>query len=138
MSATEPGRTTARVPSLEEYLDADVRGEGFEQWIAAQLAMPSDGLADDHALWLRLAKTFGVACVEQMNREAERDPSPEAIGKALAMWSRVAGFITITAVASVSKDDANFRRLARILSEEFKIGAKLAADTLEEREPVRA
>lgn len=139
MPSPSPSALTKRIPSLAEWLGNGARCDGFEQWVALTLDQSADpdGTSDE-AKMLRIAQTFAVACVEQMSREAQRDPSPEGVSDALAMWARAAGFTTVCAVASVVRDDAPFRRIARTLAEEFKIGAKMAADKMADQQGGRA
>ena len=119
---------TDRVPSLREHLGAEPSGAGFEAWVATLLQIQQGGLPPAEAQFLRLLGTFSVACVEQMNREAAIDGSPQGISDALSLWSRAAGFATVMALASVSKPDAPLRSLGRMLAEDFKVGAKIGAD----------
>lgn len=53
-------------------------------------------------------------------------------GDLLAMVPRALGAIVVNATAWAARDDVNYRSLAKIFIEEFKFGAKEAADQLTE------
>lgn len=117
------------VPSLAQWLGDGARGDGFEEWVSLSLDQTPD-LPPDQARFLRIAQTFAVACIETMRRETGDVPGADQIGVAMAQWARAAGYVSITAAASVLVPDAPWRRLGKIWAEEFQRGARMAADSL--------
>jgi hypothetical protein len=59
---------TRSIPTLAEWFDRTDRGEGFEDYLRATLAMQA-GKTDDERATLRMMQTFGVALVEMLRVE---------------------------------------------------------------------
>lgn len=127
------------LPTLAQWLDRQNDGEradGYDAMAAlADLAqrtiLQSDsGLPIEQACFLRLWQGMCVATVELCNIERGKDVPPEAI---VAMLPRALACAAVYALASIVKDDAPLRDIAKVLTEEFRFAAKTAADDIMER-----
>ena len=123
---------TRPVPTLDARHVTETRAEGFdqfEQMVERVLAMTAP---DDRAqaATLRWLKLFGVALVEGLRAEETRGEA-DLISAPL----RALGYMTLSLHASRCRADAPLRKLAHLLSDEFGLGARLAADQIREANP---
>ncbi len=125
------------LPTLAQWLDQQnggERGEGYEPMAGlmdlAERTILQDGssLAPNEACFLRLWQGMCVATVELCNIEVERKGTPVHV--LVAMLPRALAAASIYAFASVAKEDAPLRDVAKLLTEEFRYAAKAAADDL--------
>jgi hypothetical protein len=125
------------LPSFAQWLEnsGGTRGDGFAEFTALvdlterTLAQSPEGLSIEQACFLRLWQGMMVAVVELCNVENAKGVPSETI---VSMMPRVLGSAALYGVASVVRDDAPFRNIAKILTEEFRAAAKMCADTLED------
>lgn len=121
------------LPSFAKWLDdrnGGERGGDFEHFndLARRTQdQTATGLNDDERAFLRMWQGMCVAVVELCNIEHKNGRGPDQI---IQMFPRVLATAAVYAVASVVKDDAPFRTLAKIMTEEFRAAAKVAADGL--------
>jgi hypothetical protein len=120
---------TKNIPSLNEWLGDGPRGEGFEQWVS--LVLSKEHRNEDEAAALRIMQTFCVAAVESGNSEYRRGRPFDETARYMA---RGMGVVCFTAVASCLRDGTDWRDIAVMLTEEFRHGAKVMADTMNEAE----
>ena len=127
------------LPSFKQWLEekgGDQRAEGFEEMaalrsLAERTVLHKDaGLPTEQACLLRLWQGMLVAVVELCNIESSHKVPNEML---MAMMPRVLGIAAMYAFASIATDDAPMRTIAKILTEEFRGGCKVAADEIEER-----
>ena len=125
------------LPTLAQWLDQQTGGERAEHYDAmaglmdlAERTIKQDPsfLAPNEACFLRLWQGMCVATVELCNIEVERKDTPVHV--LVAMLPRALAAASIYAFASVAKDDAPLRDIAKLLTEEFRYAAKAAADDL--------
>lgn len=121
------------LPTFKQWLEAHPaeRGKGFEAF--ADLAertqrQPLDHLEPHQASFGRIWMGASIAAVELCQiEETEHDrPSEEVV----CNLARAFATATMYALASICKEDAPYRSIAKMLSEEFRAAAKVAADTL--------
>jgi hypothetical protein len=124
--------TQRTIPSLDQYLDG-TRGETFEAWVSLLLETEANASTERERKALRLMRLLVIAIVEGMNREVPADAQPADAAETFLLIPRAAGYAAINAWASVCVDDAPMRRIIPMLVEEFRHGAKLAADQLESK-----
>jgi hypothetical protein len=126
-----------KLPSFLEWLDArspETRAPDFEAF--ADLARRTqdaslENLPHEQLVFLRMWQGACVAAVELCNMEALGHDTPTH--DIVVMLPRVFAAACMYAMASVSKEDAPFRTIARIMSEEFSFAAKVSADQLNEQ-----
>lgn len=120
-----------KLPSLDEHL-GEGRGEAFEDWaermFALDYAMLKAGTEQEQQ-FVRLMRTQMVAAVESLRQEAEG--GGDAV-KLILLLPRTMGLVSMYALASILKDEAPLRDFATLLHEEFRFGAKEAADQIAE------
>lgn len=119
------------LPSLDAHLGSD-RGEAFidwaEQMFVADYASLKAG-TELERIFVRLMRTQMVAAVESLRTEQAAGGD---VIKLIGMLPRVMGTCCMYAIASALKDDAPLREFATMLVEEFRFGAKEAADQIAE------
>lgn len=115
------------IPSLGQWLGDGPRAEGFEQWV--KLLLRTEHLDEDEQSALRLMQILGIAAIEGSNIEARHGRPFEMTAVFLA---RGMGAVCMTAVASCLRDDAPWRDMAVMLTEEFRRGAKQMADLMDD------
>lgn len=126
------------LPSFKEWIEQQSPGThatGFEA--LADLAYRSQAQAHDHLQ--PQEQSFGrmwvgavVAAVELCNMEAlKHGRSSEEI---IATLPRVFAAAAMYAIASACKPETPHRRIAKLITEEFRAGAKAAADQLFEQQ----
>lgn len=124
------------LPTLDQWLDRQGytgRAEDFEA--IAELARRTLALSDSGALtadelsFLRMWKGFLVAAVELSNIEAKHGRTSLQIVQTLP---RVLAAAAMYSCASVFDADTPWRDLAKVMIEEFRIGANVGADQLHE------
>lgn len=120
------------LPSFEQWLEANgdgTRGDGFEALAAlarrAHAAEPPAHLTPDELSFLRMWMGMQIAVIELCNIEAQKGREPHQV---IQTFPRVLGAAAFYAVASVMRDDANVRAMARVLLEEFRHGVNTCAD----------
>lgn len=102
--------------------------EDLERLMLREIARDPSALTPGEQPFFRLWKGLGIAMVELCRVEAEKHGrSTEEILQAMP---RAAGAMAIYTFASVCRDDTPWRRLATVVIEEFRSGAKNAADQL--------
>lgn len=125
------------LPSFQQWLDAQGykrRGAGFAHWSNLEALIRTTGKKDlaelsrEELAFVRLWQGIGIALVEVCNLESEKRRTPEETLQALP---RVLGAMALYTFASVAKEDTPWRRIAGVLVEEFRFGAKFAADHIE-------
>jgi hypothetical protein len=124
------------LPSFEEWLSANSdgqRGDGFEAF--ADLTrrtqeQPLGHLKPHEASFGRMFMGASIAAIELCNMEAVKHKRPQE--EIVATLPRVLAAVCMYAIASVAKDDAPYRYFSKMISEEFRAAAKVAADALEE------
>jgi hypothetical protein len=128
------------LPSLAQFIDGrngGARAGDYAEFTALAdlaertLAQSEAGLPVEQAAFLRLWKGFSIATIELCNIERRSRVPVEVL---VAMLPRVLACAAMYAFASVAKDDTPFREIAKLLSEEFRAGAKVAADGMTERQ----
>ncbi len=122
------------IPPLAKWLAEHVtetRAESFDDWAAftdyaeRTLAMKAcDAKTADETMTLRICKTLAVAFVETLRAE---DKSAETAARASQLLARVVGMMCFNAVVSPLDHIDKPLRLAKLLTDEFGQGAKLAA-----------
>jgi hypothetical protein len=120
-----------KLPSLDEHL-GEGRGEGFVDWVERMFALDYAMLkagTEQEQLFVRLLRAQMVAAVESLRQEAEA--GGDAV-KLIQLLPRTMGTVSMYALASILKDDAPLRDFATTLFEEFRFGAKEAADQIAE------
>lgn len=125
------------LPSFTEWLEQRAPGcqaPGFDDF--ADLAKRTQDQALEHLLphqasFGRMWMGGCIAAVELCNMEALKHGRPN--DEIIANLARVFATATIYAIASISKSDAPFRSIAKVVTEEFRAAAKIAADTLIEQ-----
>lgn len=116
------------VPSLAEWLGDGARAEGFEEWVAETLAIQAGEISPDEASIVRIVQTLAVAFMEAMRAETERHGRSPA--EVVHFAARAAGVAIMSPVLSLAKDDARgLHELVRIITKDFKVGAKLMAES---------
>ena len=124
------------LPDFERWLDQrghSGRAPGFEE--LADLAVrtqdePPEHLDEDSRSFLRLWSGLLIAVVELCSIEQVHGREPHDIVKIMPRALACAAFY---ASASIFRDDTPWRTIAKILIEEFRFGAKEAADQHAER-----
>lgn len=123
------------LPSFLKWLesrDDGERGEGFKEFadLAARTQEQSlDHLEPHQASFGRMWMGGCIAAVELCNIEALKHNRPA--GEIIATLPRVFAACCMYAMASVTKENTPYRDIAKIMSEEFRAAAKVAADALE-------
>lgn len=124
------------LPSLDEWLTTHgngERGDGFDAFrdLARRTHVTTlHGHDAGSTAFLRMLTGMQIAVVELCNIEHQHGRLPHQI---IATMPRVLACVAIYATASVLKDEAPMRRIAKILTEEFRFAAKEAADQIEAR-----
>lgn len=127
------------LPSLKQWLQSKGVKEMAPEFdafaalsnLAERTILQRDsGLPVEQACFLRLWQGFTVASVELCNLEHSKGVPVEVV---LTMLPRVMATAALYAFASVAPEDAAFRQIAKLFTEEFRAAAKTAADGLEER-----
>lgn len=135
------GAVRRPLPTLAQWLDergGGARAEVYSEFqalcdLAERTILQSDGgLTTEQACFLRLWQGFSVATVEFCNIENRKDIPTHTL---VAMLPRAMACAAIYAFASVAKEDAPLRQIAKLLAEEFRAGAKFAADDLMDKAP---
>ncbi len=123
-------------PPFKEWIQQQSPGtqaDGFEAM--TDLAYRSQAqinpeLSEDEASYARMWIGACIACVELCNMEAlshRREPH-----EIVLTLPRVLATAAMYAIASVAKDETPFREIAKLITEEFRFAAKIAADALED------
>lgn len=125
------------LPSFAEWLAEHGDGkrapgahgwEDLERFMLREIARDPGILTPAEQSFFRLWKGLGIAMVELCRLEAEiHGRTTEEILQAMP---RAAGAMAIYTFASVCRDDTPWRLLATVVIEEFRSGAKNAADQL--------
>jgi hypothetical protein len=117
-----------KLPKLSEFLTAE-RADDFHEWAAISFFAEHVTEDDTSKAALRILRVLLVATVEGMNIEHEhgRDDRDTVL-----MFARLMGYAAGMAVGSVVEDPAHLRRIVRVMTEEFKHGGKMAADSIME------
>jgi hypothetical protein len=116
------------IPSLAQWLGDGTRAEGFEEWLRETLALESEALSPDEAAVVRMIQTLAVAFMEVAKNESERHGRP--IASTMHHLARAAGVAVMSPILSLCRDDAShLHDLVRVLAKDFKIGAKMMADS---------
>jgi hypothetical protein len=127
------------LPTLAQFIDernGGARAGDYAEFKALAdlaertLAQSEGGLPVEQAAFLRLWKGFSIASIELCNIERRKDVPVDVL---IAMLPRVLACAAMYAFASVANEDTPFRDIAKVLSEEFRAGAKVAADGMMER-----
>lgn len=108
--------------------DADMMASFFDL-AARTVEQRGEGRAPHEQSFLRMWQGTLVAAVELCNIEASRGVSYETM---IQLLPRVFATASMYALASACKTDTNWRDVAKIVVEEFRFGAKAAADQLSE------
>jgi hypothetical protein len=121
------------LPSFDKWLSDNgdgTRGDGFDGFVdlAKRTHEKLEGFSGDQAGFLRMWAGMQIAVIELCQIERQRGRTPDQI---ILMMPRVLACAAIYAVASVIKDDAPMRQVAKLLIEEFRFAAKEAADQIE-------
>lgn len=128
------------LPSLAQFIDARNGGKragDYAEFAALAdlaertLAQSEGGLPVEQATFLRLWKGFSIATIELCNIERRSGVPVDVL---VSMLPRVLACAAMYAFASVANEDAPFRDIAKMLSEEFRAGAKVAADGMTEKQ----
>jgi hypothetical protein len=125
-----------KLPSFKEWIEEHSPGtqaDGFEA--LADLAyrsqtQPLDNLTAQQKCFGRMWMGAVVAAVELCNMEALKHKRPQE--EIIEMLPRVFAAATMYAIASACKPETPLRSIAKIVSEEFRQAAKVAADGLME------
>lgn len=124
------------LPTLSQWLDekgAASRAEGFEEISALRdlaertILQETGGLRVEEACFLRLWQGMCIATVELCNLEQVKKVPTETI---ITMLPRVLATAAMYAFASVASENTPYRDVAKLLTEEFRAAAKVAADSL--------
>jgi hypothetical protein len=126
------------LPSFKEWIEEHSPGtqaDGFEALtdLVRRSVAGTDfkpGLTDQEKSFSRMWIGFCIACVELCNMEALTHERPES--EIIVMLPRVIATGAMYAIASSLQDEAPFRDIAKIVTEEFRAAAKVAADQLSE------
>lgn len=128
------------LPSFKQWLDEHSPGtqaDGFEAFsdlaFRAQSGSLKPGLTPQQESFARMWMGACVAAVELCNMEAVGHLRPE--GEIIATLPRVFAAAAMYAMASVCKESTPWRDVAKLLTEEFRAGAKASADQLDEQFP---
>lgn len=120
---------TKNIPSLGDWLGDGPRGEGFEQWVS--LVLSKEHHNEDEAAALRIMQTLCVAAVESGNAEARRGRPFDETARYMA---RGMGAVCFAAVASCLREGTDWRDIAVMLTEEFRVGAEAMAEAMNDAE----
>lgn len=124
------------LPTLREFLGDGARAEGFEEWVAENMALQERAKTPQEAAAARMIQTFSIAAVEVLRRETEA--GMEAID-AMMMMPRCVSWSIMAACLCAIKDDAPYLRVAKIVADEFAEGARhVAKSALANREQEKA
>lgn len=126
------------LPQLAAWLEAKGhpdRAEDYNEW--AELAgwveeLQAQGgphLSERDQHFVFLCQGMGVATVELCNAIAQRGGSVELLVQALP---RVMGMMSMYCFASIADDKTPWRKVLTLFVEEFRHGARFAADELTE------
>jgi len=131
---------TARpLPTFEQWLQDrgnGSRAEGyeafadFEDLIRRELGRDPSSLSADEQSFLRMYQGMGIAIVELCQIERDKGRDPEEV---LQTMPRVLGALAMFSASSVMREDTPWRSLATLIIEDFRFGAKFAADNLSAR-----
>lgn len=122
------------LPTFDQWLSTHgdgSRGDGFEALrdlvgrTLEQKEVP--GMTRLEAVMLRMWQGFAVATVEICNIEHARGTTPAEI---ITVMPRALAASAFYATASVLKNEAPWRIIAKLLTEEFRYAAKVAADQM--------
>lgn len=123
------------LPSFDQWLEENgngERGDGFEAFVdlakRTHAKEPVAGLTDDETSFLRMWMGMQIAIIELCNIENQRGRTPAEI---MITTPRVLGAAAMYSFGSVVKENTPFRIVAKLLTEEFKFGAKESADQME-------
>lgn len=124
------------LPTLREFLGEGARAEGFEEWVAENMALQERAKTPQEAAAARMIQIFSIAAVEALRRETEA--GMEAID-AMMMMPRCVAWSIMAASLCAIKEDAPYLRVAKIVSDEFAEGARhIAKSALADREREKA
>jgi len=117
-----------KLPKLSEFLTAK-KTDSFQEWAALSFFAAHVAEDDTSKAALRILRVLMVATVEGMNIERAhgRDDRDTVL-----MFARLMGYAAGMAVGSVVEDPSHLRRIVRVMTEEFKHGGKMAADSIME------
>lgn len=122
------------LPSFDEWLADNgdgTRGDGFDAFVDVALRtqdQKATGLGDDETSFLRIWQGLCVAVVELCNIEARHGRTAEQI---IQTMPRALAAAAVYATASVVSEGTPLRSVAKLLTEEFRHAAKVAADDIE-------
>ena len=125
------------LPTFKEWIEQHSPGTQADGFAAlADLAQRTQSQSLDHltpqqASFGRMWMGASVAAVELCNMEALKHGRPEQ--EIVATLPRVFAAAAMYAIASILVNDAPFRKIANVISEEFRQAAKTAADDLFEK-----
>ena len=125
------------LPSFKQWLEETAPGdrasgyEAFVDLVERTLVMPLDHLTPTQKSFGRIFVGASVAAVELCQiEEKHHDRPPDEV---IANLARAFATATMYAIASVCTVDAPYRSIAKVLSEEFRAAAKIAADSIIEQ-----
>lgn len=124
------------LPSFEQWLTENgdgSRGDGFEAFedlVRRMRERDIEHLPAEAQSLARMWGGLGLAVVEICNVEHQRGRTPVEI---ITLLPRALAIASIYAAASVLIEDAPYRAVAKVLTEEFRWAAKTAADDLTEK-----
>lgn len=120
---------TRDLPKLRQFLST--KADGFDEWAAMTFFAEHAVKNGTDKAGLRLLRLLLVATVEGLNNERAHGRDDR---DSILMLARLMGYVASTAVASVLDDTARLRGIVRAMTEEFKRGGKMAADSIFEEE----
>lgn len=126
--------TKRPLPSFREWIDLRSPGtqsdefEAFADLTARTQDQPLEHMKPNEAAFARMWMGACVAAVELCNMEQLKHNTPAEI--VIASMARAFACASMYAVASACKPDTPFREIAKMLTEDFRAAAKLAADEL--------
>ena len=129
--------TARALPSFRKWIEERSPGTQPDDFAAfADLAARTQNqdlahLKPHEASFGRMWMGASIAAVELCNMEAIKHNRPTA--EIISTLPRVFATACMYAMASIAKEDADFRQIAKIMSEEFRAAAKTSADALTEQ-----
>ena len=123
------------LPSFKKWLeDKGERASGYEAFVdlvERTQSIPLDNLLPHQKSFGRIFMGASIAAVELCQIEEKQHKRPQ--DEVVANLARAFATATMYAIASVTEPDTPYRSIAKVLTEEFKAAAKVAADTLIEQ-----
>lgn len=122
------------LPPFKEWIETRAPGaqatdfEAFADLTARTQDQPLEHLKPNEAAFGRMFMGASVAAVELCNMEAmKHGTDPDVI---IASLARAFACAAMYAFASAAKPETPFRRIAKVMTEDFRAAAMLAADEL--------